>query len=130
MPLRRVAPDFAGRSGHPSRADLSPSPRVDVMGHKQTKCVAVKSRPFNRLVGDREKFEPSYKAAGRSRVLGRPVVADFNPLGQKLEEDTDPNRQEPTLPKIDGMQFVDVAGVEFLENGDKPIGGDIVLDDE
>jgi hypothetical protein len=71
------------------------------VGHKQTKCVAVKSRLFNPLVGDREKFEPSYKAAGRSGVLGRPVVADFNPFGQKLQQDADPDRREPTLPKID-----------------------------
>ena len=74
--------------------------------------------------------EPSYKAAGRSRVLGRPVVADFDPLGQKLQEDTDTERQEPTLPKIDSMQFVDVARIERLENRDKPIGGNIVLDQD
>jgi hypothetical protein len=61
-------------------------------------------------------------------VLGRPVVGEFDPLGQKVEEDADPDRQEPTLPKRDSMQFVDVAGVEFLENRDKPIGGDIVLE--
>ena len=43
---------------------------------------------------------------------------------------TRPDRQEPTLPKIDSMQFVDVAGVELFKYGDKPIGGDIVPDYE
>jgi hypothetical protein len=39
-------------------------------------------------------------------------------------------RQEPTLPRIDSMQFVDVARIERLENRDKPIGGNIILDHE
>src|SRR5258707_8615713 len=58
------------------------------------------------------------------------TLADFDLLGQKLQEDADPDRQEPTLPKIDSMQFVDVARVEPLKNGDKPIGGDIIPDYE
>jgi hypothetical protein len=44
------------------------------------------------------------------RFPGRPTLADFDVPGQKLQEDADPNRQEPALPKIDSMQFVDVAG--------------------
>jgi cyclohexanone monooxygenase len=64
------------------------------------------------------------------RVPGRPSLADFDLLGQKLQEDADPDRQEPTLPKIDSMQFVDVARVELLKNRDKPIGGDIIPDYE
>ena len=63
-------------------------------------------------------------------VRGRPSLADFDVLGQKLQEDADPDRQEPTLPKIDSMQFVDVARVEFLKNRDKPIGDDIIPDYE
>ena len=55
-------------------------------------------------------------------------IADLDPLGQKLEEDTDSERQEPTLPKIDRMQFVEVTRIERLENRDKPIGGNIILD--
>jgi hypothetical protein len=47
-------------------------------------------------------------------VLLRPVVGEFDPLGKKVEEDTDPKRQEPTLPKIDSVQFVDVARIERL----------------
>ena len=43
---------------------------------------------------------------------GRLSLADFDPLGQKLQEDADPERHEPTLPKIDSMQFVDVARIE------------------
>src|SRR3984957_19987770 len=64
------------------------------------------------------------------RLPGRPSLADFDVLGQKLQEDADPDRQEPTLPKIDSMQFVDVARVELLKNRDKPIGGDIIPDYE
>src|ERR1700722_14484854 len=64
------------------------------------------------------------------RLPGRPSLADFDVLGQKRQEDADPDRQEPTLPKIDSMQFVDVARVELLKNRDKPIGGDIIPDYE
>jgi hypothetical protein len=64
------------------------------------------------------------------RFPGRPSLADFDLLGQKLQEDADPDWQEPTLPKIDSMQFVDVARVELLKNTDKPIGGDIIPDYE
>jgi hypothetical protein len=74
--------------------------------------------------------EPSCEVAGRSRVLGRPVVADFDPLRQKLQEHTDPKLQEPTLPNIDSMQFVDVAEIERLEDRDETIGGNIILDYE
>src|ERR1700733_11822310 len=74
--------------------------------------------------------EPSYKGSGRSSVLGWPVVVDFDLLGQKLQEDTDSVRQESTLSKIDGMQFIDVAWIERLKNRDKPLGGDIILDHE
>src|SRR5271167_832062 len=77
-----------------------------------------------------ERRETTRQVYGRLDVLGRLGATDFDPFGQKLQEDTDPDRQEPTLPKIDRMQLVDVARVEFLENGDKAIGGDIVLDDE
>ena len=59
---------------------------------------------------------------------GRPSFADFDLLGQKLQEDANPHRQESALPKIDSMEFVDVAGVEILKNGNKPIFGDIVPD--
>jgi hypothetical protein len=64
------------------------------------------------------------------RVPGRPSLADFDVLRQKLQEDADPDRQKPALPKIDSMQFVDVARVELLENRDKPIGGDVIPDYE
>src|ERR1700730_17423631 len=62
------------------------------------------------------RIEPSYKAYSRLRVLGRPGVTDFDPLGQKLQEDADADRQGPTLPKIDGIMIVCVYGVEFLED--------------
>jgi hypothetical protein len=64
------------------------------------------------------------------RAPGRPSLADFDLLGQKLQEDANPDRQEPTLSKVDCMQFVNVARVELLKNRDKPIGGDIVPDYE
>ena len=64
------------------------------------------------------------------RFPGRPTLADFDVPGQKLQEDADPNRQEPALPKIDSMQFVDVAGVELFKYGDKPFGDDIIPDYE
>ena len=64
------------------------------------------------------------------RVSGRPSLADFDVLRQKLQEDADPDRQKPALTKIDSMQFVDVARVELFENRDKPIGGDIIPDYE
>jgi len=66
----------------------------------------------------------------RDAVLVSLGLADFDPLGQKLQEDADPDRQDPTLPKIDSMQFVDIAGIELFENGDKAICGDIVPDNE
>jgi hypothetical protein len=59
-------------------------------------------------------------------VPGRPSFADFDLLGQKPQEDANPDRQEPTLPKIDSVEFVDVAGVELLKNRDKPICDNIV----
>ena len=34
------------------------------------------------------------------------------------------------MPKVDSVQFVDVARVEFLKNRDKSIGGDIIPDYE
>ena len=49
------------------------------------------------------------------RFPGRPSLADFDLLGQKLQEDADPDWQESTLPKIDSVQFVDVARVELLK---------------
>jgi hypothetical protein len=66
----------------------------------------------------------------RPSVPGRPSLANFDVLGQKLQEDADPDRQEATLPKIDSMQFVDVAGVELFKYGKKPIGGDVIPDYE
>lgn len=65
-----------------------------------------------------------------SQVLGPPVVGEFDAIGKKVEEDTDPKRQEPTLPKIDSMQFVDVARIERLEDRDETIGGNIIPDYE
>jgi hypothetical protein len=65
-----------------------------------------------------------------SQVLGPPVVGEFDAIGKKVEEDTDPQGQEPTLPKIDSMQFVDVARIERLEDRDETIGGNIILDYE
>ena len=124
-------PSRACRGYQPSRRKRRSSSRM--WGHRPRSATAA---PARASVSENEgrsqpgRIEPSYKAYGRLRVLGRPGVTDFDPLGQKLQEDADPDRQEPTLPKIDGMQFVEVAGVEFLENRDKPIGGDIVLDDE
>jgi hypothetical protein len=70
---------------------------------------------------------PSSATATKYR---RQAVADFDPLGQKLQEDSDPKRQKPTLSKIDGMQFVDVARIERLENRDETIGGNIIPDYE
>jgi hypothetical protein len=43
------------------------------------------------------RIEPSYKAFGRLRVLGWLGVADFDPFGEKFQEDANPDRQEPTL---------------------------------
>ncbi|SEE30509.1 Predicted arabinose efflux permease, MFS family [Bradyrhizobium erythrophlei] len=65
-----------------------------------------------------------------SQMLGPPVVGEFDAIGKKVEEDTDPQRQEPNLPKIDSMQFVDVARIERLEDRDETIGGNIILDYE
>jgi hypothetical protein len=76
------------------------------------------------------RIEPSCKDLRPIGVLGTLAVADFNPCGQKLQEDADPDRQEPTLPKIDSMQFVDIAGIELLKNRHKSICGDILSDDE
>jgi hypothetical protein len=52
------------------------------------------------------------------RWLGSPSLADFDVLGQKPQEDADPDWQKPALPKIDSMQFVDVAGIELLKQAD------------
>lgn len=88
----------------PSILDLMPIHQFDLSREREAELLAV-------FVVD------TTDTARVLRFPGRPSLADFDVLGQKLQEDADPDRQEPTLPKIDGMQFVDVAGVELFKYG-------------
>jgi hypothetical protein len=66
----------------------------------------------------------------RGRGEGGFEVTDLDPFRREREEDADPKRQEAALAEVNGMEFLEVARVEFLQNRDKPMFGDIVPDHE
>jgi hypothetical protein len=55
--LFRCSPDFAGLSGYPSIAAASINARIDAMGQKATKCIAVRNSLFDHLVGAAKKWK-------------------------------------------------------------------------
>ena len=57
-------------------------------------------------------------------------MAQVDFIDQEIDEGADPRRQPAAMADIDGMDLLDIAGIESLQHRDEPAGGDVVGDVE